>query len=204
MRMYPDLVSLLLGLLSEIAALLPKVLLGVGAFFLAFFVVRLLHRAVKVLVAAGGIEDKLREIIPGGMKIPLASLISFILGAMILVSVASLVIRLFIPEYTAAYRSFVDLLARLGSVAALTLISVVVVDTFAKSMGLERKTERFFTMLLSLLIVMLAIDLAALSPEVKQALTFGLAIGVGLLIGAFALWAFFGDYIEKVLARHTG
>lgn len=199
--MYPDLTELLLGLLSEIAALLPKVLLGVGAFFLAFFIIRLLHRAVKVLVAAGGIEDKLREIIPGGTKIPITLLISLLLDAMILISVASLVIRLFVPEYTAAYRSFIDLLARLGSVAALTLVAIVVVDAFAKSIGLERKTERFFTMLLSLFIVALAVDLAALSPEVKQALTFGLAIGIGLLIGAFALWAFFSDYIERVLAK---
>lgn len=199
--MNSDIAELLLGLVSEIAVLLPKVLLSVAAFFLAFFIMRLLHKVVKILVAAGGIEEKLREIIPGGTKIPITVLISLLLDAMILISVASLVIRLFVPEYTVAYRAFVDLLARLGSVAALTLVAIVVVDTFAKSMGLEEKTERFFTMLVSLFIVTLAVDLAALSPEVKQALTLGLAVGIGLLIGAFSLWAFFGEYIDKVLAR---
>ena len=196
--------ELLLGLLSDVVSLLPKLLLSVAAFFLAFFVIRLLHRVVRALVAAGGIEEKVSEVIPGGTRIPLATLISLILDAMVLLSVASLVVRLFVPEYTAAYRSFVELLARLGSAAALTLVAVVLVDVLAKSMGFERKTERFFTMLVSLFIATLAIDLAALSPEVKQALSLGLAVGIGLLIGAFALWAFFGDYLEKVLAKVAG
>jgi hypothetical protein len=66
-------------------------------------------------------------------------------------------------------------------------------------MRLERKTERFFTMLSLLLITLLLIDLAALSSEIKLALAIGIAIGIGLLIGVFSLWAFFGEQIDLLL-----
>jgi hypothetical protein len=196
--------ELLQALLQDLAAAIPKLAVGVAALFLAFLLIRLVHRVVKVLVDASGLEERLRSMIPGGTRLPVALVISLALDAMILVSAASLVVRLFVPEYTAAYREYLGVLARAGSVAVLSLVAIIVVDALAKSMGLEEKTERFFTMLTSLFIVTLAVDLAALSPEVKQALVIGLAVGIGLLIGAFALWAFFGDYIERVIEGRAG
>jgi len=196
--------ELLQILLQDLATAIPKLAIGVAAFFLAFLLIRLVHRVVKVLVDASGLEEKLQSIIPGGTRLPVTLVISLALDAMILVSAASLVVRLFVPEYTAAYREYLSMLARAGSVAVLSLIAILVVDALAKSMGLEEKTERFFTMLTSLFIVTLAVDLAALSPEVKQALVIGLAVGIGLLIGAFALWAFFGDYVERIIEGRAG
>lgn len=196
--------ELLQLLLRDLIAAVPKLAISVAIFFLALLLVRLVHRVVKVLVDASGLEEKLQSIIPGGTRLPVTLVISLSLDAMVLVSAASLIVRLFVPEYTAAYREYLGVLARAGSVAVLSLIAILLVDALAKSMGLEEKTERFFTMLTSLFIVTLAVDLAALSPEVKQALTIGLAVGIGLLIGAFALWAFFGDYIESFFAGKAG
>jgi Mg2+/Co2+ transporter CorB len=48
-----------------------------------------------------------------------------------------------------------------------------------------------------LLILAVLIDLTALSAETKSALDFGISIGMGLAIGAFAVWLFFSEHINK-------
>jgi len=53
-------------------------------------------------------------------------------------------------------------------------------------------------MLLTFLITtVLIIDVTALSSEVKAALTWGLSLGIGLSIGVFTVWYFFGDLLKK-------
>jgi cell shape-determining protein MreC len=64
-------------------------------------------------------------------------------------------------------------------------------------MRFEKKTERFFLMLISLIIATLIIDLANLTYEIKFALSLGFAIGIGALVGVFSAWAFFGEYLER-------
>ncbi len=195
-----DIIPQILLALQDIVSALPKVLLATVIMLATFIIIKLVNRAVKWLVFTGRLEDVIREIVPGGTRIPLATLFSILADAAIIVASTATVIRLYVPEGTHLYQELVSYLARAGSVAVLALLALVVVDAVVKSIRLERKTERFFVMLTSLLLVILVVDLAALSNEVKMALTAGLALGVGLLVGVFSLWAFFGDYIEEALA----
>jgi hypothetical protein len=47
------------------------------------------------------------------------------------------------------------------------------------------------------------VDVTALSDPIKNALTSGLAIGVGISIGVFAIWFFFHDYLDEMLKIKT-
>lgn len=54
-----------------------------------------------------------------------------------------------------------------------------------------------------LLVTAMLIDVTALSNEIKQALATGLSIGVGVTIGAFAIWFFFHEYLDARFKAET-
>jgi len=195
-----DIASQALLILQDIAQAIPKIFLASIIILVTFLVVKLVNRAIKWLIAAGRLEDLLREVVPGGVRLSLYTIFSLLADVAVVVASSSIIVRLYVPEGTQLYQELVGYLARAGSVVVLSVLALVMVDAVVKSIRLERKTERFFVMLTSLILVILVIDLAALTNEVKMALTAGLALGVGLLIGVFSLWAFFGDYLEDIAA----
>lgn len=185
----------LLKILNDVVTSLPKLALASLVLIVALVIVRMINRFIKWLVRTGNLEDYLREIFPEGMRVPLATLSIMIADSLILIAAASAVLRIFVPEGTRLYSEASGYLARVGSIVVLASMSVVLIDALVKSMKFEKKTEMFFVMLVSLVIAILIIDLTTLSVEIKSALSTGLAIGLGLLIGVFSAWAFFGEYL---------
>lgn len=190
---------LLRQLLEDILSLFPKAGLATLVIFVTLLFVKLLNKAINWLVRTSRLEDYVKRAVPEGTRIPVNSLIIFLADAGVIATSTAIVVRIFVPEYTQAYRDLIAYIYRVGSVVVLSMLTFVIIDALVKSMRLERKTERFFTMLSLLLITLLLIDLAALSSEIKLALAIGIAIGIGLLIGVFSLWAFFGEQIDILL-----
>lgn len=190
--------------LNDVVASIPKIALASLILLIAFVIIKFVNRLIRWLVRTGRLEEYLREVFPGGVRLPLAIFLSFIADSLILIAASSSVIRIFMPEGTQSYNQAIDYLARIGSIVILAMISVVLVDALVKSMRFERKTEMFFIMLVSLIVAILVIDLTNLSGEIKLALSTGLAIGIGLLVGVFSAWAFFGEYLEGRAKRSIG
>ncbi|MEM0018012.1 MAG: hypothetical protein QXJ48_02955 [Candidatus Korarchaeum sp.] len=186
----------ILRAINDVVTSVPKIALASLILLMAFVMIRFVNRLIGWLVKTGRLEEYLREIFPDGMRVPLKVLFSSIADSLILIAASSGVIRVFAPEGTQLHSQAIDYLARIGSIVILALISTVLVDALVKSMRFEKKAETFFIMLVSLIVAILVIDLANLSSEIKLALSTGLAIGLGLLIGVFSAWAFFGEYLE--------
>jgi len=191
-----QLVEEILRALNDVMISMPKIALASLIIFLSFLLMRLVNRLIGWLVRVGRLEDYLREVFPEGTRISLTRIFSLIADSLILIAASSGVIRIFVPEGTRLYGEAVDYLARVGSIVILALLSIVLIDALVKSMRFERKTEMFFMMLISLTVAILIIDLTNLSSEIKLTLSAGLSIGLGLLIGVFSAWAFFGEYLE--------
>ncbi len=191
----------ILGALNEVVTSIPKIALASLILLIAFVMIRFVNRLIGWLVRTGRLEDYLREVFPGGMRLPLTTIFSLIADSLILVAASSGVIRIFVPEGTQSYSQAIDYLTKIGSIVILAMISVVLIDALVKSMRFEKKTEMFFTMLVSLIVAILVIDLTNLSSEIKLALSAGLAIGIGLMVGVFSAWAFFGEYLEERAKR---
>ncbi|ABL79222.1 hypothetical protein [Thermofilum pendens] len=199
-----DVVQLFQQVVIEIAALAPKVGLATLILFVTLLVVKLVNKSIRWLVSVARLDEYLRKSLPEGTRIPLSTLLVLVADAGILTSSAALVVRVFVPEYSQAYREALSYISRIGSVAVLSLFSFVVIDALVKSMRMERKTERFFVMMSLLVVTLLIVDLASLSNEIKLALALGIAIGIGFLVGAFAAWAFFGEYLDALVRVRTG
>jgi len=66
---------------------------------------------------------------------------------------------------------------------------------------IERGLRGFMFLLAFLIALVLIVDITTLSPELKRSLAWGLSLGIGLSIGVFTAWYFFG---EAILRRQSG
>ncbi len=187
----------LLRALNDVISAVPKVALASLILLLSLLIIRLTNRIIRWLVKTGRLEEGIREIFPEGTRLPLTRIFSLLADSLILIAASAAIIRIFIPEQAQIYGEAMSYLTRIGSVIILTMVSIVLTDALVKSMRFEKKTERFFLMLISLIVATLIIDLANLTYEIKFALSLGFAIGIGALVGVFSAWAFFGEYLER-------
>jgi len=190
------------SILRETVNLFPKVALVILIFAISFILIKYVDRLIKWLVKASKVEEFVGSIVPGGLRIPLSYIFSILADSGILITATALAVRMFVPEYTQVYKMALDYLARLASVIVISLIFVLGLDALVRSVKLEKKMDSFFLMISFLLILAVLIDLTALSEGTKSALDFGISIGMGLAIGAFAVWLFFGERLGKV-GNHT-
>jgi hypothetical protein len=192
-----QIVEELLEAMNDVIAAIPKVALASLILLISLLIIRLTNRMIRWLVKTGKLEEGIRELFPEGTRLPLARMFSLLADSLILIAASAAIIRIFVPERAQLYSEAMSYLTRIGSVVILTLVSIVLTDALVKSMRFEKKTERFFLMLISLIIATLIIDLANLTYEIKFALSLGFAIGIGALVGVFSAWAFFGEYLER-------
>ncbi|MCC6029828.1 MAG: hypothetical protein LM591_06790 [Candidatus Korarchaeum sp.] len=195
-----QIVEELLEAMNDVIAAIPKVALASLILLISLLIIRLTNRMIRWLVKTGKLEEGIRELFPEGTRLPLARMFSLLADSLILIAASAAIIRIFVPEQAQLYSEAMSYLTRIGSVVILTLVSIVLTDALVKSMRFEKKTERFFLMLISLIIATLIIDLANLTYEIKFALSLGFAIGIGALVGVFSAWAFFGEYLERKMS----
>jgi hypothetical protein len=181
----------------ETINLFPKVALVILIFAISFVLIKYVNRLMKWLVKISRVEEFVRSILPGGLRIPLSYIFSILANSGILITATALAVRVFVPEYTQLYGMALDYLARVASVIVISLIFIFGLDALVRSVKLEKKMDSFLLMISFLLILAVLIDLTALSAETKSALDFGISIGMGLAIGVFAVWLFFSEHIGK-------
>jgi hypothetical protein len=198
-----QIVEELLEAMNDVIAAIPKVALASLILLISLLIIRLTNRMIRWLVKTGKLEEGIRELFPEGTRLPLARMFSLLADSLILIAASAAIIRIFVPEQAQLYSEAMSYLTRIGSVVILTLVSIVLTDALVKSMRFEKKTERFFLMLISLIIATLIIDLANLTYEIKFALSLGFAIGIGALVGVFSAWAFFGEYLERKMSSRS-
>ncbi|ACB07269.1 mechanosensitive ion channel family protein [Candidatus Korarchaeum cryptofilum] len=198
-----QIVEELLEAMNDVIAAIPKVALASLILLISLLIIRLTNRMIRWLVKTGKLEEGIRELFPEGTRLPLARMFSLLADSLILIAASAAIIRIFVPEQAQLYSEAMSYLTRIGSVVILTLVSIVLTDALVKSMRFEKKTERFFLMLISLIIATLIIDLVNLTYEIKFALSLGFAIGIGALVGVFSAWAFFGEYLERKMSSRS-
>jgi hypothetical protein len=183
----------------EMIALFPKVALAILVIIVSLVLMKLVDKFVKWLVRASRLEEFIREVMPGGLRIPVSIVFSILANLGVAVAAIAVIVRMFVPEYTVMYKESLTYVARAASIIVLAIIFIVGLDAIIKTIRIERKMESFFVTLAFLLILAVFVDLTALSGETKAAVSMGIAVGIGLTIGAFALWLFFSDYLKSLV-----
>ncbi|MET1160302.1 MAG: hypothetical protein ABWW65_05020 [Thermoprotei archaeon] len=101
------------------------------------------------------------------------------------------------PVYVEIANEFVYYIARVASIIVLITISFVFLNILVSYIRLETKLRGFMFLTLLFITLILVFDVAALSPEIKTALAWGISIGLAVLIASFSVWYFFHEILEK-------
>ncbi len=183
----------------EIAQTAPKFAVCILIVLVGILAVKGVNMLIKFVLEKGRIEEFIKRMT--GTYIPLTRITIILADLGIALAIIAGILHLIAPELVTAYNEGLNYVARFVSVIILSLIAILGLTSLVSLVRIEEKLKSFVMLMAFLLILSLLIDLTALSSEIKSALVNGISIGIGLSIGVFALWFFFGEYIEERLKR---
>ena len=181
--------------LSEVAYLLPKIAISIVIALIFFVIALVLTKVVKKILSIIKLEDLARPYVR--YAIPINTIILALINLGIALIAAHTVVLIVYPEAIDFVMTVSSYVGKVASVAFLIVFVFLVIDAVIERIKIERGLRGFMMLLTFLITTVLIIDVTALSSEVKAALTWGLSLGIGLSIGVFTVWYFFGDLLKK-------
>ncbi|RLG82298.1 MAG: hypothetical protein DRO09_00610 [Thermoprotei archaeon] len=182
----------------ELMQLVPKILASIVILALFIVVARLLSSLAKKIVELFKLEDLLKPLMDR-YQVPIS--ITSIILALLNIGIALLafysIVMLLFPEHLELASASINMVSRLLSVISLMLFAFIAVAVVTERVKAERGLRGFMVLLITLISMVLVVDIAALSEEVKSSLTWGLSLGIGLSIGVFTAWFFFAEKVAK-------
>jgi len=184
--------------IKDLIVIAPKVF--ISALIIALIIVTgmILVRIVRKILTSLRVDDLIKPIVEK-YQIPVS--ITSIVIALIDIGLAMLAIysvtySLF-PSAIPYVNTFMSLVGRVVSVIILIFVVAISLTLVVERMKLERGLRGFMLLLTLLISLTLIIDVTNLSPELKKCLAWGLSLGIGLSIGVFTAWYFFGELLSK-------
>ena len=188
--------------LHDIALLVPRlaasVITGAVLILVSVLIVRLVSRLLRI----SRIDELLDPVFQKyGVPFSFSSLVNGLLVFVLaLLTLYASVVAGF-PEYSDIAAKIVTVTGRIASVFVMILLVYVIINYVTEKLRMERGLRGFMALVLFNISLILLVDVTALSPVVKQALAWGLSLGLGLSIAVFTAWYFFGKPFEKRYPR---
>ncbi len=183
---------------QELVEIAPKVLITVFLLALMIVLSMVLVKFVKRILQMLKIDDLLKPFIER-YQIPFS--ISTAIVALLVLGLAILtlyVVTLSIfPQYLELVNSAIGVISRLASVVFMILFVFISIFVVVDRLRIERGLRGFMFLLAFLISLVLIVDITSLSPELKHSLAWGLSLGIGLSIGVFTAWYFFGEALMR-------
>ena len=181
--------------LSEVAYLMPKIAISIVIALIFFVIALVITKIVKRILNLIKVEDVVKPYVR--YAIPINTVILILINLGIALIAAHTIALIVYPEAVDFIMTVSGYLGKVASVAFLIVFVFLVIDAVVERIKIERGLRGFMMLLTFLITTILIIDVTALSPEVKAALTWGLSLGIGLSIGIFTVWYFFSDLLKK-------
>ena len=205
---YYDLWEMLLAALRQIAyelvLLTPKILIALIIFIIAFLLIKIMNILLRKTLEFAKIDSLFKRLI--GFEIPFSINRLLIIIADVGVFLISLyaVAGLFVgPQQIHLLTEWIQYGARIISIIVITIFLFSIFSMVTNRIRVETRLRSYSLFIILLLVTAMLVDVTALSEHVKGALITGLAIGVGISVGVFAVWFFFHDYLDKLIAAKT-
>lgn len=190
---------------SELIRTLPKILTTLIIFIIAFVVIRVLNAFLGKALKIARVDEVFTRF--SGFLLPF-SLEKFIILladiGIVLVAFYAIVSLFLEPRYIQLINDGIYYGARIISIIIITLVIFAVFNAVIMRVKVDPRIRVYPLVIIMLLVTAMLIDITALSDEIKRALAMGLSIGVGVAIGAFAIWFFFHEYLDAFLKTKVG
>jgi len=181
--------------LSEVAYMMPKIAISIVIALIYFVIALVITKIVKRILNLIKVEEVVKPYVR--YAIPINTVILILINLGVALIAAHTIALIVYPEAVDFIMTVSGYLGKVASVAFLIVFVFLVIDAVVERIKIERGLRGFMMLLTFLITTILIIDVTALSPEVKTALTWGLSLGIGLSIGIFTIWYFFSDILRK-------
>ncbi len=183
--------------IRDLVDVAPRILLALIAVSIIAIIGIILVRFTRRLLSLFRVDELLKPIeeryqVPFTLSGLIVTLIGIGIGMIAVYTAAYIVSPSILPLIDQA----VDVVGRIISVVLMIIIVSTALAVAFDKMRVETRLRGFMMLLTMLISLVLIIDISALSNELKQAIAWGLSLGIGLSIGVFTAWYFFGEAIQ--------
>ena len=181
--------------LSEIAYLIPKIVISIIIIVIFFAIALVLTKIIRKILNIMKLENIVKKYVK--YTIPVNTIIIALINLGIAFIAIYTIVLVIYPEAMIYISAISNYVGRVVSVAFLIVFAFIIINTIIDRLKMERGLRGFMMILIFLISMILIVDITSLTPEVKSALTWGLSLGIGLSIGVFTIWYFFSDLLKK-------
>jgi len=197
-NLFDVLKEILAQIATETVRLLPKVLIALIVIVMTFLVIKVLNIGFRRLLKLAKIDVMFKQFTGFTLPFSLDSLIIFLADLGIALIALHGLVNLFLgSQYLQLINDGIYYAARVASIVVIAILIFAIFNMLISRIKVESRLRSYAMLIVLLLITAMLIDITALSDQVKNALTLGLSIGVGIAIGVFATWFFFHEYLDK-------
>jgi hypothetical protein len=179
---------------------MPKILIALIVFALTLLVIKVLNFSLRKMLGLAKLDTMFKQLSGYSLPFSIDSLIIFFADLGIFLIFLHAIVNLFLgPQYLHLMSEGLQYGARVVSIIAIAIILFAIFNMVISKVKVETRLRSYSLFIVLLLITAMLVDVTALSDPIKNALTSGLSIGVGISIGVFAVWFFFHDYLDEML-----
>ncbi|MCW3975245.1 MAG: hypothetical protein O2U61_03125 [Candidatus Bathyarchaeota archaeon] len=187
-------------IVTDIATLLPKIILTIIVLIIAFLAIRLLNIFFKRLLELVNLDGIFKTLVKTELPFSLSNLIIILIDAgIILIAIFGLSNIFFDPSQMELIRGIFEYALRILSIIAVTILWFMMFDLLIERVSTESRLRGYILFILLIIVTMMIVDLTALSQSTKSVMEQGLSIGLAITVGVFAIWFFFHDYLDKLI-----
>ncbi|KON28577.1 hypothetical protein AC481_01495 [miscellaneous Crenarchaeota group archaeon SMTZ-80] len=187
-------------IVTDIATLLPRIILTIIILIIAFLAIRLLNIFFKRLLKLVNLDSIFKTLVKTELPFSLSNLIIILIDAgIILIAIFGLSNIFFDPSQMELIRGIFEYALRILSIIAVTILWFMMFDLLIERVRTDFRLRGYVLFILLIIVTMMIVDLTALSHSTKSVMEQGLSIGLGITVGVFAIWFFFHDYLDKLI-----
>ncbi|MEM3549590.1 MAG: hypothetical protein QXN87_08265 [Candidatus Bathyarchaeia archaeon] len=187
---------------AEIVRLLPKLFIALIVVAITFSVIKVLNYSFRKMLRLVKLDETFKKLAGFSFPFSLDGLIIFLADLGIVLIALYAMANLFLGvEYLKLMNEGLYYGARIVSIIIIAIIILTIFSTVIGKVKVETRLRSYSLFIVLLLVTAMLIDITALSDQVKSALISGLAIGLGISVGVFAVWFFFHEYFDRILKK---
>ena len=181
--------------LKELAFYLPKILFSIGIVVVYVLVALAITRITRKILKLTKIDNVFKSFFNGTINIS-DVVIGFINVGLALLAVYTLT-SILLPKYLHNLTLIIEYVGKIVGVVFAVFFAFILLNSMVERVKMEAKVKEFMFITTLYITLILIVDTTAVSEEVKASVAWGISLGLGLAIGAFAAWYYFHEYLGR-------
>jgi len=181
--------------LKELAFYLPKILFSIGIVVVYVLVALAITRITRKILKLTKIDNVFKSFFNGTINIS-DVVIGFINVGLALLAVYTLT-SILLPKYLHNLTLIIEYVGKIVGVVFAVFFAFILLNSMVERVKMEAKVKEFMFITTLSITLILIVDITAVSEEVKASVAWGISLGLGLAIGAFAAWYYFHEYLGR-------